>query len=190
MKCMAKPTAVLKPLVMKEFGRVEQVSGLAYSCRLPDHVTKRMSKSAITKLGEHGYNAEVAEEVLGPENSKCSVDPGCGIILFSRLSSGAVIASDGLGERGVPAEKVGEAAASKMIAQLASKTPVDRHLGDQMIVWSSLANGMSELRITELTSHTLTSIEVCRKITSSRIEVEGRPGEPCLVRCWGKPRVR
>lgn len=187
LKCLAKPLIKLKPLVMTEFGKVEKVGGLAYSCRLPEHVAKRMAKSAIDKLGEHDYSAEISEEALGPENPKCSVDPGCGIVLFAKLTSGAIIAGDRLGERGVAAEKVGEEAASQVIAQLAAKAPVDSHLGDQMIVWSSLADGLSELKITRLTSHAFTSIEVCRLITQCRIEVDGRLGEPGLVRCWGRP---
>jgi RNA 3'-terminal phosphate cyclase (ATP) len=105
--------------------------------------------------------------------------------LVAELESGAIMASDNLGKLGVPAERVAEEAAQSLIKQLETGAPVDKHLGDQLVIWAALASGVSEYRVAELTMHTTTSIDLCRIMAGISAEVDGRLGEPATIRIAG-----
>ncbi len=180
------PLKRLRPTVLTEFGEVERIGGLSYSCRLPSHITERMARSAERLLRREGYEElDFTLECLQPSDSRCSIDAGCGIILFAELSSGAVLGSDSLGQLGKPAEKVGEEAAVDLSRQLSTRAPVDKHLGDQLIVYMALADGESEIRVSELTLHTVTSIHVSESIIGAAFTTVGKQGSPATIRCRG-----
>jgi RNA 3'-terminal phosphate cyclase (ATP) len=100
------------------------------------------------------------------------------------------MASDNLGEIGVPAERVAEEVAQSLLKQLETGAPVDKHLGDQLVVWAALASGVSEYRVAELTMHTATSIDLCRIMAGVSAEVNGRLGEPATIRIRGIGALR
>jgi len=85
---------------------------------------------------------------------------------------------------------VAEEAARSLLKQISSGAPIDKHLGDQLVIWASLASGISEYRVSELTTHTTTSIELCRILTGAEAEVDGRIGEPATIRIRGIGRRR
>jgi len=185
-KVRMKPVKKVSSLTLREFGEVRRISGLAYSCRLPNHVTSRMVSASKFALRRAGYSdVLIDQEVLQQGDPRCAVDPGCGIILVAELSSGGVISGDALGMRGKPAEEVGGEAARGLIRQLESRAPVDRHLGDQLVIWIGLAEGTSEIRVSELTLHTLTCINVIQSIVGARFTVDGEKGKPATVVCEG-----
>ena len=180
------PVKSLKPLRLTGKPKVLRVWGLAYSCRLPDHITRRMAKSAENLLKNSGFeDVQIEIESLQAGHAKCSLDPGCGIILVAELEDGWRMGADSLGELGKPAEKVGEEAALSLLQQLKENAWVDFHLADQLIVWVSLADGVSSFYTGKLTLHTLTSIEVCKQILGSRFNVEGEKDKPATITCEG-----
>ena len=179
------PVSKLKPIRLVEAGGVKRITGLSYSCRLPSHIVERMASTAEKLLSKRGFDVEISREILKPGDRKCSLDPGCGIILVAELKSGAVLGSDNLGRIGVPAEKVAEDAVNDLLRQIESGAAVDKHLGDQLVIWASLADGISEYSVAELTSHTVTSIELCRILSGAEAEVSGKLGEPALIRIKG-----
>ncbi len=184
-RARSTPVDRLSPIRLTEFGGVKRITGLSYSCRLPSHIVERMASTAERILRARGYDIEIRREVLKPGDKACSLDPGCGIILVAELRSGALLGSDNLGRLGVPAEKVAEDAANDLLKQIDSEAPVDRHLGDQLVIWASLADGVSEYRVSELTLHTLTSIELCKILSGAEAEVLGKLGEPATVKIKG-----
>ena len=184
-KAHSKPSRKFAPIILTEFGGVNRIWGLSYSCRLPKHVTERMAKSARKLLAQDGYEASIDLESLQMSDQKCSVDPGCGLVLFASLSSGGILGGDALGKLGKPAEEVGEEAASNLLQNLRSLAPVDKHLGDQLIVYASLAEGQSNIRVSELTLHALTCMELCKILLGVKFEVRGRQGEPAEIACTG-----
>ena len=179
------PIEKLKPLTLTKMGTPEKIWGLSYSCRLPSHISERMAKSAQKLLAKDGYDSAISIESLDEHDTKCSIDPGCGIILFSTLSSGGVLGSDALGKIGKPAEKVGEEAASNMLNNLELSSPIDQFLSDQLIVYTSLAGGKSEMKVAQLTLHTLTCIELCKKMLGATFQIDGRIDEPSYITCSG-----
>ncbi|SNZ04026.1 RNA 3'-terminal phosphate cyclase (ATP) [Natronoarchaeum philippinense] len=70
----------------------------------------------------------------------------------------ALAGADALGERGKPAERVGEDAVRSFRTFEESAAVVDRHLADQLLVWLALAGG--EIAIPEVTDHVESSIEL------------------------------
>ncbi len=184
-RARSRPVDELKPIRLTEAGKVRKIFGISYSCRLPSHIVERMARTAERILKERGYDVEIRKEVLKPGDKVCSLDPGCGIILVAELESGALLGSDNLGKLGVPAEKVAEDAANDLIKQLDTGAPVDKHLGDQLVIWASLASGTSEYRVSELTTHTTTSIELCRMFAGAEAEIKGSLGEPATIRIRG-----
>lgn len=185
-KVVTHPVTTVSPLTLTEFGEVAKISGLAYSSKLPSHVVNRMVSASKLTLRKAGYSdAEIYQEVTQQGDQRCAVDPGCGIILVAELSSGGVLAGDSLGERGKPAEEVGAEAARKLIDQLESRAPVDRHLGDQLAIWMGLAKGTSTIKVSELTLHMLTCIDVIQRIVGAKFTVEREKGSVATVTCQG-----
>lgn len=79
------------------------------------------------------------------------------------------IGSDALGEKGVRSEKIGEAAAVKLLDFLNSDAAVDPHLADNMIPLLALVGG--SIKTTEITGHILSNIYVCEKFLDVRFSV-------------------
>jgi len=184
-KVKSKPIQSLKPIHIVD-GKVTSVEILAYTCNLPEHVSERMSKRAADLLMRNGFRDVITvTEALQRNDPKCSIDPGAGILIVARLDSGVCMGFDALGEKGLPAEKVAEAAVNDMLAQLSTGAPVDKHLGDQLVIWVALAEGESTYRVTELTSHTLTAIEIAKMVLGASFKVEGELGKAATIKCRG-----
>lgn len=179
-----QPSRRLKPLVLQDLGRILEVRGLVYSCRLPSHIANRMASSASERLRRAGLDPVFEREVLQPGNPKCSLDPGCGIVLSVKHSYG-FFGVDNLGVKGKRAELVGLEAADQLIKLVEGGYPVDRHLCDQLIVWMALADGVSRVKTIELTLHALTCIELTKTILKAEFKVEGDLGKPAVIECRG-----
>ncbi|MDQ1278978.1 MAG: 3-terminal phosphate cyclase [Thermoproteota archaeon] len=182
----ATPIEKLNPIILKESGKVTRIRGLAYSSRLPYHIVDRMAKSATKTLQDAGYPLVTIErENLQPGSNRCAIDPGCGIILFAEFASGAMIGSDNLGRTNKPAERVGYEAANGLIEQLKTGCPVDEHLGDQLIVYMALADGVSEINVSKLTLHTTTCVHVAEQIAKAKFQISGEVGKQATIICKG-----
>jgi len=66
--------------------------------------------------------------------------------------------ANSLGERGKPAEEVGEEAVREFTAFDAEAAAADRYLADQLLVWLALAGG--ELTIPDVTNHVESSVDL------------------------------
>lgn len=89
--------------------------------------------------------------------------------------------ADALGERGKPAEVVGEEAARNLLENLGSGMALDEHMGDMVIPYMALAGG-GVVGISRITLHALTNIYIVEKVLGMRFEVSGREGGPGIIR--------
>lgn len=80
------------------------------------------------------------------------------------------IGSDTLGERGKKSEQVGKEAAEGLLTEINSKAPVDKHLADNLVPFIALAGG--QIKVSAITSHTLTNIYVCEQFLGKIIKVD------------------
>jgi RNA 3'-terminal phosphate cyclase (ATP) len=181
------PIHTLQPITLTEFQAVKEITGVAYSARLPCHIVERMARSAQRTLEAAAYpDAKLRLECLQPPDKRCAVNPGTGLLLFANIHPHGVVGSDSLGKLGRPAETVGCEAAAALIKQLATRAPVDKFLGDQLIMYMALASGVSALRVSELTLHAVTCMAVATLVAGTRFTVVGSLGTPATITCNGQ----
>ena len=134
------------------------VIGTSHCSNLPEHVARRQAEAASSMLHESGYESEIALEVLRLPSM------GSGITLWSGYKG-----ASHLGERGLPAEKVGKKAAEGLISELKSAASVDVHLADQLIPYLALAGGSYTTR--EISLHAKTNIWTAEHFLERKISV-------------------
>jgi RNA 3'-phosphate cyclase len=181
-----EPLRHLRPLILVEVEKIQEISGLFYSSRLPCHIVERIALSVNRTLSlVSDYQVKTQSECLQQKDKQCAINAGCGAILTAEYSTNVFFGRDTLGKLGKSAEKVGQELAEDFWSGLASKTPVDKYLGDQLIVYMALAEGWSQIKVEELTSHTLSCIHVSTVITGARFEIEGKKGSIATIKCKG-----
>lgn len=173
----------LAPIVLTERGALERLWGIAAVTNLPSHIPQRMANRARNVLAEAGLNAQVEPRRLRGEG------PGAGIFLFAEYEH-AVSGFTSYGRKGLPAERVAEAACEDLLMHHQAGYPVDRHLADQLVVPMALADGESRIRISEITQHLLTNMWVVDQFLDSQLRLEGEEGEPGMLVVEGQPPSR
>jgi RNA 3'-terminal phosphate cyclase (ATP) len=164
---------------------VSGVEGLSHCVKLPSHVAQRQATAAKEKLLAAGHqDVNITIETYPPSQDP-HIAPGSGITLIMKSSNGSIVGGDSIGERGKPAEKVGEEAAARLLAEIDSKAPVDRHLGDMLIPYLAVAEGRSEIQVSQITMHTLTNIRVAEMVAGVKFEVQGELQKPGRISVQG-----
>jgi RNA 3'-terminal phosphate cyclase (ATP) len=157
---------------------INRIKVVSICGNLPSHVSERQAKSAERILAQQGFSSDIAVKTVK------SSSPGSVIVLWTE-GSDVFMGSDSLGERGKPAEKVGSEAAGSLIAQIQTGANVDKHTGDHLVLPCSLADGVSMFRVSELTMHTLTAIEMAKTFTECTVDVDGKIGKPARIEIRG-----
>ena len=137
----------------------EILEGSSHSSNLPEDVVRRQAEAATMVLNRAGFEAEIGIETLALPST------GSGITLWSGWKGASA-----LGERGLPAERVGSLAAEGMVAELLSRAAVDRHLADQLVPYLALAGG--SYTAPEVTSHASTNIWTASRFLEAEIFVD------------------
>lgn len=171
-RLVVEPVKWIPPINLTEQGEIMKIKGVSHCVRLPQHVAERQAKSAIEVLKQKGFDNIEIEIESYPKNRDPHLGPGSAIVLWAETSTGALLEADSLGARGKPAEKVGEEAALSLIKQIEKGGAVDIHTTDQLIPYMALAKGSSTIFSSEISLHTLTAIEVAKKILSAKFIVE------------------
>lgn len=158
------PPRAIVPLQLEERGRLEELGGTCFVQNLPDHVAERMDH-AVRKAFLGGKLRIQKTSASGPST-------GAGTFLFARYER-TVLGTDALGERGVPAERVGEDAAARLRLELEGGGTVDAHAADQLLAYTALAAGPSVFRVREITSHLHTQMWLVPQFLPVEIEAAG-----------------
>ncbi|MEM3022511.1 MAG: RNA 3'-terminal phosphate cyclase [Candidatus Bathyarchaeia archaeon] len=180
-----EPAEKLDPILMKEFGELVEVRGLSHCTGLPRHVAERQAGAAEALLRRAIHSPISIDLEWDPHGPDRGLGPGSGITLYAKTSSGAILGADALGERGRPAEEVGREAASKLLREVSSGKPVDRHMADMIIPYMAIASGRSEIGASELTLHSLTNVRISEAICGVRFEIRGDLGAPAELAVEG-----
>ncbi|SIR56848.1 RNA 3'-terminal phosphate cyclase [Natronorubrum thiooxidans] len=171
----------LESITLTERGPLEGVRLYSVeSASLADRdVAHRQAEGALERLSLEETDLDLIER---HEATVTSPSPGSAIVL--RLDHGTGIAGfSALGERGTPAERVGEDAAdaaNRFLEHAGERAPpVDRHMADQLLVYLALEGG--RLRVPDVTDHVATSCELLEAF-GARLEItHDEAGEPALV---------
>lgn len=140
----------------------QEVKGIAAVTNLPSHIPHRMARRAHNLVAEAGLKPKI-----DPLRER-GAGPGAGIVLWQSQAG-----FSNLGRKGLPADKVAEAAVQELFTFLDKEAAVDYHLADQLLVPMALANGRSTFTTDRLTLHTFTNIALLRQWLDVVIKIEG-----------------
>ncbi|KXH72288.1 MAG: RNA 3'-phosphate cyclase [Candidatus Thorarchaeota archaeon SMTZ-45] len=184
--CEVTPVDSIKPLEGTQFGNISSVGGISHCVRLPEHIAERQAASAGEIIIKHlEVEPDIARESYSREEDP-HLGPGSGIVIWAQSERGFRMGADELGERGKSAESVGVDAASQLVAEVSTGKAIDSHLCDMLIPYLAMAKGTSKIGVAMVTSHLTTNIWAVKKVLGTRIDVQGRTGEPGTVLVEGR----
>jgi RNA 3'-terminal phosphate cyclase (ATP) len=167
----------LKPLDLAAPGTVTGVRGIALSSMLKRRrVPERMARACERFLKKRGYHPEIEvihDSLESPAFERPSSQAGAALAVWATTDKGCPVGSDMAGARGRTAEFIGENTARMLIEDLDSGAALDRHLADQVIPFSALAEGRSVFLVPEITEHVEARLWLAEKIFHARTEVQG-----------------
>ncbi|RLE61128.1 MAG: RNA 3'-phosphate cyclase [Thermoprotei archaeon] len=170
-RIVVEPSYPLNPINITQTGEPGSIRGISYVGNLPCHIAERQYRAAKSYLESKGLKVEeIVRDCRTP-----AIGKGTGIVLWTNMAEG-IVGSDSLGERGKPAEAVGREAAEKLFNIIKNGAPIDPHASDNLIIYMSLANGMSQILTSEMTSHAKTALHLCSMIAGSEHSVSGVNG--------------
>ena len=179
------PPRALKAVRLLEQRGGTVVEGISHCVKLPSHVAERQAAAAKEKLSASGVrDVSIAVESYPPAQDP-HLGPGSGIALAMKFVNGLILGADSIGERGKPAERVGQEAANSLLAEFDSKAAVDLHMGDMLIPYMAVAEGRSEIQVSAITNHTLTNIRVAEILSGVKFQVQGSLHEPGRISVEG-----
>jgi len=135
--------------------------------RLPKHVNDRQISSALSNLEKNGIKCEKYKSSI--ENSE---GPGSSILVYSISESGIYLGADTIGEKNLKAETVGYNVSKKYIEEFKFRACIDRHLADMLVLPLSFVNEKSRYKISSISNHLLTNLEIIKKINGMEYQIE------------------
>jgi len=177
------PSGPLKPIERVERGSISLIVGVSHAVKLPRHVAERQAWAAVQVIKDRGLpNPEI--EIENSEDG-AHLGLGTGIVLCARAEAGAILGGDCLGERGRRAEEVGQVAGQRLVDEIESRSFLDRHMGDMIVPYLALADGVSDVSVSQITQHTLTNVKVAEWVTGVPFDQVGELGKPGRLRVRG-----
>jgi RNA 3'-terminal phosphate cyclase (ATP) len=164
--------AALRPLTLKNRGRLLRITGTAGVARLPESVAARMRARAEERLLDHG----LADVVIDLADWR-ALSPGAAIRLTAEHEGVAPATFVGLGERGKPAEAVADEAVDELLSFEDAPAAIDPHSADQLLIPLALAPGRSEYTVTDVTEHLRTNARSVAAFLDREITVEEPEGD-------------
>ncbi|RLE39189.1 RNA 3'-phosphate cyclase [Candidatus Woesearchaeota archaeon] len=156
-------------------GQLIQIKGVSHAAKILEKadVADRQARAAKMELNKLNAPIKIRKEYA---DVLCA---GSGITLWAvfslqddeiDLNNPIRIGADALGERGKPAEKVGTEAGKRLIEEISSGAPVDKHLADNLIPILALVGG--RMKVSEISDHTRTNIYVVEKFLDVKFKID------------------
>jgi RNA 3'-terminal phosphate cyclase (ATP) len=173
-RAIVSPAQTLNPSRLLEGKPITKVRGFSAVAGLPDHIASRQAKRVRNRLEHHDIEADL--EIEAWEGG-----PGTVVALIADETPIPTLFL-GLGEKNKPAEKVADEVADEVIAFASRECPVDPYSADQVLLPLAFAEGASEFRVSEVTRHLTTNIEVIKNFLNRDITCEAEEGASGVVR--------
>lgn len=139
----------LTALALMEQGRVQQVSGVAFSSHLQERrVSERMAQACQHRLAAAGLACDI-ERVY----DSAALHAGASLAVWTTSTTGCVFGADRAGALRRSSEAIGRFVAETLLQDLASGATVDRHMADQLAVFAVLARGTTRYLVPERSDH-------------------------------------
>ena len=166
-----EPTRTWSPFRNPEASGTRRVRGIAHVSNLPEDVPKRMAHAALRRL--HGISdVKIEQRVYHGEDA---IGQGGALVLWAETDAG-LLGADSLAERGKSSERVGEEAAASLGAEIESRTTLDLHLADQLLIYLARADGPSEFRVRAVSGHMETMMWLIPQFVPCRFAVAREAG--------------
>jgi RNA 3'-terminal phosphate cyclase (ATP) len=145
-------------------GALQELGGIAHVANLPAHIVERMQHTATQMLAEFGQ-ARITTQQLG---HAAAIGSGGAIVLWARLAN-TLLGGSEVAQRGVPAERIAEAAAHALHAELQAAITIDVHAADQLLIYLALAGRPAHFTTRAFTSHAQTTAWLIEQFLTVRI---------------------
>lgn len=138
-----------KALTCMEQGRVQRVSGIAFSSHLAErNVSERMAQVCEQQLAEAGLPGRI-ERVC----DTAALHAGASLAVWAESATGCVLGADRAGALRRSSEAIGRFVAAMLLKDLSTGATVDRHVADQLVMFAALASGTSRYLVPGQTEH-------------------------------------
>jgi len=135
--------------------------------KLPKHITDRQISSALSNLEKNGIKCEKYKSSI--ENSE---SPGSSILIYSTSESGIYLGADMIGEKNIKAETIGYNVSKNFIEEFKFRANIDQHLADMLVLPLSFVKEKSRYKISRISKHLLTNLEIIKKINGMEYQIE------------------
>ena len=162
------PSGGLRGIDIEDRGKLLKIRGSIASRNLPPHVPDRIGAAAVKTLSRYVLPDIETDISRGPST-------GASFVLSAEYEN-TFIGASCLGEKGVPAERVGELAATHLDEEMRSGATLDQHAADQLIPFMFLAEGGSAFRTADLSAHAKTNLRVSAQMMDRDSEVSQENG--------------
>ncbi len=102
------------------------------------------------------------------DESSRGPSPGTGVVLTAEYEN-SILGASALGEKGLPAERVGASAVANLLSEMKHPGAVDIHAADQLVPYLGLVGG--ELTVREHSLHTKTNIWLVEQFLDKKFKV-------------------
>ena len=163
------PQFKLRPIRLKDFGKLERVKGVSVCTYLADRkVAARQAKAAHLYLHEKGYEADI--KVVNDKSNP--FQKGSSITLWAETDTGVILGADAIGELKKASEVVGRKAAEKLYSELAVKPTVDVHMADMLVPYMAFSEGNSTLITRKVSEHLETNLWLAEKMLKVKFNIK------------------
>ncbi len=161
--------SLLKPsLRLVERGNLKRI--LAASGASESLKNKKVAERQIAGVREIlGKLKLPIEERVEYYETEC---PGSQITLAAEFEN-TVIGADALGKLGKRAEDIGKEAGLELLQEQKSGACLDKYSADQILPYMALAQGKSQVSVSEITKHSQTNVWVIEKFLDGKFKTEG-----------------
>jgi RNA 3'-phosphate cyclase len=167
------PCSQVRSVTLPERGNLTLPASLTSRCgMLPRHVAERQASAALAVLRRNSI--PVSGTFVSTDESS---SPGSSVLISLVNESSCLIGADGIGRRGLPAERVGEGAANRFMQTYRGGATVDENLADSIAPVLCLGRSPSTFRVASVTEHLRTSLHVARLFTGAEYEFSNTEGE-------------
>ena len=164
------PSKDILPLFLHGKQKFSKVNGIINIANLPNEISTRMKHAAIKALIKKNLTTDIKIE------EKPSPSTGIGITLWVQ-SNDAVLGSTILGEKGVPAERVGENAALQILKDIDAGATIDVHAFDQILPYFVIAQEKgSTCVVREISNHAKTNMWLIKQFFDVDFEIKQNKG--------------
>jgi RNA 3'-phosphate cyclase len=166
---ITKPNQTLKPIILGNFGKLKNISGVSVCTFLADRqVAERQARATQEILSQNGVSADI--EIVNDTSNP--FQKGSSIVLWAKTDTGIIIGADAIGQLRKTAEAVGKEAAEKLVHELSAQPTVDVFLADMLIPYMALAHGKSAFLARTITEHIESNIWLMEKMLNVKFTIQ------------------